>query len=94
MTRKNKKSTHLYVLSCDGLLKIGVTNDIDKRVKTLQTGNGNPIIVEYLDERLNPEKAEKYLHRCFAKKRRKGEWFENLTLHEIRVKLMLFFDQD
>lgn len=89
-----KKSTHLYILSCAGRTKIGVTSDIDQRIKSLQTGNPEPIVLEYIEERLNPTKAERYLHRCFAKKRLVGEWFEDLSVHEIRVKLMLFFDQD
>lgn len=88
------KSTHLYVLQCNNMLKIGVTNDIDKRIKNLQTGNAEPIELLYLEERKNPTKAEKFLHNYFQKNRKKGEWFEGITLHDIRVRLMLFFDQD
>lgn len=94
MARKNKKSTHLYVLSCNDLFKIGITSDIDKRIKSLQTGNAFEIKLEYLEERLNPEKAEKFLHKYFWKHRLKGEWFEGISIHDIRVRLMLFFDQD
>lgn len=94
ITRNRKKSTHLYVLSCNGLLKIGVTSDIDKRIKSLQTGNPHEIKLEYIEERERPEKAERFLHKYFDKNRLKGEWFENISLHDIRVRLMLFFEQD
>src|SRR5690606_31904725 len=59
---KESKDTFLYVLSCDNKLKIGITNDIQKRIKSLQTGNPNPIKLEYIEERYLPHKAEKYLH--------------------------------
>lgn len=90
----NKKSTHLYILSCDGKMKIGVTSNIDKRIAALQTGNSSKIYLEYIEERLNPHKAESYLHKCFSNKRLEGEWFENLTVDMIRSRLMIFFDQD
>lgn len=88
------KSTHLYILSCGGRIKIGVTSNIDQRLKSLQTGNPEQIVVEYIEERKNPTKAERYLHKCFAKRRLVGEWFEDLTVNEIRSRLMIFFDQD
>lgn len=89
-----KKSTHLYVLSCGTRVKIGVTCNIENRIRSLQTGNPETIVLEFIEERTNPTKAERYLHRCFSKKRLVGEWFEDLTVHEIRSRLMIFFDQD
>lgn len=88
------KSTHLYVLSCGARLKIGVTNDIDKRIKTLSTGNPEPIKLEYIEERYLPHKAEKYLHRRFHKQRVSGEWFEGITIQQIRSCLMMFMEQE
>jgi hypothetical protein len=89
-----KQSTHLYVVSCGELLKIGVTNDIDKRIKSLQTGNPFPIVLEYIEERYKPHKAETFLHRSFQDRCVSGEWFRDLTIREIRGKLMMFFDQE
>ena len=89
-----QKATHLYILSCGNRTKIGVTSNIEQRIKSLQTGNPETIVLEYIEERLNPTKAERYLHRCFSKKRLVGVWFEKLTVDEIRSKLMIFFDQD
>ena len=91
---ERKKSTHLYILSCGNKKKIGVTSNIEKRIKALQTGNAERIVLEYIEERLNPTKAESFLHRYFAKRRKVGEWCEDITVNEIRSRLMLFFDQD
>jgi hypothetical protein len=40
-----------------------------------------------------PHLAERYLHRCFQKQRITGEWFTDITVEEVRKKLMIFFDQ-
>jgi len=86
-------STHLYILSCNGLYKIGITSDINRRIKTLQTGNPYTITLEYIEERYRPEMAENYLHKCFKKNRVSGEWFKDLTITQIRSKLMMYHDQ-
>jgi len=85
--------THLYVLSSGPLLKIGVTKDIESRIKTLQTGNPNLIQLEYIEERYKPHKAERYLHKEFHKNRVSGEWFHGITVFQIKSKLMMFHDQ-
>jgi|SaaInlLV_10m_DNA_4_1040232.scaffolds.fasta_scaffold22105_3 hypothetical protein len=87
------KSDQLYVLECNGYYKIGITNNITNRLKSLQTGNAHEINVIHIEERYKPEKAEKYLHQKFSNKRLKGEWFKEVTLHEILVALKLFLDQ-
>lgn len=89
-----QKSTHLYVLSCGTRLKIGVTNNIEQRLQSLTTGNPDPILVEYIEPRYNPHKAEKYLHNSFSKYKVRGEWFEGITIDQIKSKLMMFHDQD
>lgn len=92
--KSRQKSTHLYVLKAGERIKIGVTNDIESRVKSIQTGNPDKVEILFVEERLNPTKAERYLHRCFAKNRLEGEWFKDITLNQIRSRLMIFFDQD
>jgi predicted GIY-YIG superfamily endonuclease len=100
VAKEKTKSDQLYVLQCKDnkdskiKVKIGVTSNIERRIKALQTGNPNKIELLFVEYRTNPTKAERYLHKCFAKKRQEGEWFEDLTLNEIRSRLMLFFDQD
>lgn len=94
-----KKGIHnyLYVLTVqDKYLKIGICKDshnINKRVRTLQTGNPHKIEVLFYEERPSAKDAEKYLHNCFSEYRVHGEWFEGITLRDIRRKLMLFHDQ-
>ena len=94
-----KRGMHnfLYVLSVqDRYVKIGICKEEEhlyKRLKTLQTGNPHKISIIFFEERESAKDAEKYLHNCFSDKRKEGEWFEDLTLHDIRVKLMLFHEQ-
>lgn len=87
----------LYVLSCQDKKyhKIGVckSNNLEKRIKSLQTGNPDKIHVEWAEERIEANKAEKYLHNCFSENRVEGEWFSDIGLNDIRRKLMLFLDQ-
>lgn len=96
-----KKGIHnlLYVLECcDGeYKKIGICKDesiLKKRLSSLQTGNPFKIDVIHYEYRISAKDAEKYLHQCFSESRVNGEWFKDISLHDIRVKLMLFHDQD
>ncbi len=95
-----KKGIHdlLYVLECcdSKYIKIGICKEgtLARRVSSLQTGNPFKINVVHSEVRLSAKDAEKYLHQCFSEKRAMGEWFEGITLYDIRVKLMLFHDQD
>ncbi len=88
------KSTHLYVLSCGNRLKIGVTGNIEQRIKKLSTGNPDVIKLEYIEERYKPHKAEKYLHRQLQAYRVSGEWFEGISINQIRSHLMMYHDQE
>lgn len=58
--------------------KIGSTNcnDINKRLKQLQTGNSNPLYVREYYETSKPFKLEKMLHNKFKDRKIIGEWFE------------------
>ena len=48
-------------------IKIGVTNNIEKRVKTHQTGNPNEIRVFHYEERDDAYKVESKLKKHFKK---------------------------
>jgi predicted GIY-YIG superfamily endonuclease len=57
--------------------KIGITkHNAKKRIKTLQTGNGDiiDIVAEFKSKYNN--KIEGALHRRYGTKRLKGEWFQ------------------
>ncbi len=73
-------------------VKIGVTTDLQKRFSALRTGSpiklelGLGIIVQ------NPRSFEKSLHRRFASKRIRGEWFD-ITMTEALEALASFYDK-
>jgi len=65
----------IYFISNGNRIKIGITKNIKRRLKDLQTGNANNlrlIAEEYSD---NDAKRELNLHLKFAKDRLVGEWF-------------------
>lgn len=76
---------YVYLL-CDpsqNLYKIGVTRNIyTKRIKQLQTGNGNEIHLVSYYETFYPFRIEKFLHNKFLSKKTHGEWFD-LNLDDI-----------
>lgn len=56
--------------------KIGVsTKELDKRLKSLKTGNGSEIFLVNSFETKHHLKVEKWLHNKYAYKRLIGEWF-------------------
>ena len=74
------KSGFIYVLLDEtGRRKLGKTiNDVDKRVKQLQTGNAEVITIEYRLQVNDMRQAEKAIHTLFAASRLRinGEWFK------------------
>lgn len=59
--------------------KIGITRgSVEKRIKSLQTGNPNEIVLVHKYQTKNYLKVEKWMHRKYAEYRLEGEWF-NLT---------------
>ena len=61
-----------------GKYKIGSTkaNDINKRLKQLQTGNSSELFIKEYYETEHPFKLEKMLHNHFKSSNIIGEWFE------------------
>jgi hypothetical protein len=72
-----ENAEYVYVVKAGGLIKIGITKNVDKRIKQLQTANPNKLVLCYIRESL-PGMArsdEAYLHKYFEKIRSNGEWF-------------------
>jgi hypothetical protein len=69
----------VYLLCEEGdyeLYKIGCTRgDVNKRIKSLQTGNGNKIRCINTFHSNKPYRLETMLHNHFATCREEGEWF-------------------
>ena len=68
----------VYLLNDSESYKVGVTKNINRRIKTLQTGNKNKINLIYKFETNTPYKLEKILHKHYFsyKAERLGEWFD------------------
>lgn len=72
-----KKNGYVYIIydkSC-GLVKIGRTKDINKRVVSLSCGNVSLSLYGYLACE-NCYRAENYLHKYFELYKYKREWFK------------------
>lgn len=67
--------------SSKGPTKIGFTNNLETRLRAIQTGNPEKIQIHYSIE-FDTEKemriAEKKIHRILSHRRKKGEWFDIL----------------
>lgn len=66
-----------------GYCKIGKSDNVEKRLSGLQTGNPNKLEVVTSYYSGNAVLAEKQLHRAFSKSRYRGEWFD-LSYEQIR----------
>ena len=56
--------------------KIGISKNVERRVKTLQTGNCFDIKTVYVFDTEIGELTESTLHRLYAPLHKRGEWFE------------------
>lgn len=60
-----------------GCYKIGATRgNVNKRLKTLQTGNGGELYIEKIHETEHPFIVENILHNRFMYKKTMNEWFD------------------
>ncbi len=72
------KKNYIYIINkknFENVVKIGVTDDIEKRLKTLQTANIEVLNLFHFEEREDAYKIEKKLHKIFHEFRENGEWF-------------------
>lgn len=71
-------SKYVYLIySESGLYKIGVSNDVEKRLSSLRTGSGYSLsCIAYYKTKDKPTTVERALHKLFAEFRVNGEWFD------------------
>lgn len=75
---------YVYLLTDGNFFKIGVTRgSIDKRIKKLQTGNPDDIVIVQYHQTEYPFKMEKLLHTRHNHQRVNNEWFD-LSLEDIK----------
>lgn len=67
----------------EGLYKIGVSKNPNKRLKEVQTGNPSPVEIVQLYETDNAYKIESTLHNRYSHYNTHGEWFELSIKEEV-----------
>ena len=72
------KPNYLYLIRCKqtSRYKIGITNDIAQRVRTIETHSPLPVKVECCVKHDRASELEKIIHQKYASSRVHGEWFD------------------
>jgi hypothetical protein len=72
-----KKGGYIYLITdSNGLFKIGMTRSIsERRLKQLQTGNGNELRIVHTFHTEYPFRLETLLHRIYEQKCVLNEWY-------------------
>jgi T5orf172 domain len=75
-----------FIQRADKCVKIGVTKNLERRLKTLQTANNKELLIVAkfpFDSRMQAFDMERQLHERFAGFRMQGEWFNPGVLKKI-----------
>lgn len=73
---KPKAKAHIYIMKCNDKYKIGVSKNVEKRIKQL-CGSPYPIEIIYTSHLIEDAYSiEKELHIQFERQRVLGEWFD------------------
>lgn len=86
MPSKATKPTFIYVIANDVQIKVGISNNVPKRLKSLQTGCATvlKLLKEYeVGDRSLALKLERQIHKMFFLRRcrHNGEWFDLNSSH-------------
>jgi hypothetical protein len=60
----------------NNIYKIGTTKNLNKRIKSLQTGNPNELYIKFSFETKYPFRLESLLHRKFKQYHYLNEWYQ------------------
>ena len=74
-----------FIQSASGYTKIGFSNDVETRLKSLQTANYEPLYIQakiHVSSEKSARLIESMLHDRYADYRESGEWF-SISLSEI-----------
>lgn len=73
----NKTPTKVYVVQSGQFTKLGITNNIDKRLQSIGSSNPFGVTLKYCKEFGSVAYAiEQYLHECYKNDRHTFEWFK------------------
>ena len=75
-------------MQCNGLYKIGISNNPEKRLKQFKTGNPKIEMLQYSQKVFFAEWLEYNLHKLFIKQNVNGEWF-SLKLDQVNTLVKL-----
>lgn len=67
-----------------GIYKIGIAKNPEKRIKQLQTGNAEKLVLKHKYETEYFRQIEKYWHSMYSIDKKEGEWFGLTLEHEMR----------
>lgn len=65
---------HLYIIRCGDYIKIGSSDNVERRLKDLQGSNPYPLTLEYYGE--NEGCDEEFWHDFYKERHHRGEWFK------------------
>lgn len=74
----------IYVFECDDRYKIGVSKDVDTRLKQLKCALPNIKSIFESEYMANPYKVESFLHQIFKHCSIGGEWFSEIDMEKIK----------
>lgn len=72
---RSVESGFVYVLASSGMAKIGITQDVPKRLRAIQVGSPWPVDLVRSWEVTDHRKVERRAHERLAYARESGEWF-------------------
>lgn len=87
----SSKQKYVYLLKAGRRYKIGVSLNVEARVKQLQTGNSKAIKEVFSKRKKNAFYIEKSLHTIFHRKRLNGEWFRLNWLDRVLIRFLLWY---
>lgn len=76
---------YVYIMRAGGRYKIGVSRDVESRLRSIATASPFPVSLVYAEQSPDPYGLERDIHQRLADHRVHGEWFEldTLTLSDV-----------
>lgn len=81
-----RKDQRLYLMvSDDGLYKVGISDNPERRRRQIQNASGRRISIQKCWITEGPAlRVEQAVHALYSRRRRFGEWFDSMTEMDIR----------
>ena len=80
----NRGACFVYIIRSGRFYKIGFTNNLIRRVETIQVSSPTPVEITIAGKFYDYRFIESFLHFLFRLKRQKGEWYA-LSIFELSV---------